>query len=218
MARGLASLLANAWRGAIVLLTLQIAYVSVVKYLLDTSVAPGPIAANAFANPFLTIHVVAGVTALVVGPLQFVARIRQRASALHRASGLVYVAACALSAPAAFMLALGTVAGPIAGTGFAILAILLSAFTYLGLRAALERRFDHHREWMLRSYAMTATAITLRLMIPAAMMLRFDFVPAYQAIAWLSWIANLVAVEWYVRRSRGPAARGAVASAPLRFA
>ena len=202
----LAPIFATAWRGAVVLLTLQVAVVSVLRYLVDSDGAPPPILANAFADPFLVIHVAAGVVALVVGPLQFVRRIRERRPALHRATGLVYVAACAISAPAALMLAFGTVAGPIAGAGFAILAALLSVFTYFGLRAALQRRFAEHREWMFRSYAMTATAITLRLMIPAAMLLGFEFLPAYQVIAWLSWITNLVLVEWYIRRNRAPTA------------
>ena len=217
MNQRLAPIFATAWRGVIVLLTVQIAAVSIFNYLIDSSGAPPPILTNAFANPFLAIHVVAGVTALVIGPLQFVRRIRERVPMLHRATGLIYVAACAVSVPAALMLALGATAGPIAGAGFAMLALLLSVFTYFGLRTALERRFAEHREWMLRSYAMTATAITLRLMIPASMLLGFEFVPAYQVIAWISWMTNLALVEYYIRRSRTSAATLA-ANAPLRFA
>ena len=217
MSRWFAPIFATAWRGAIVLLTLQIAAVSVLRYLVNSDGAPPPILANRFASPFLAIHVIAGVTALLIGPLQFVRRIRERVPALHRAGGLIYVAACAISAPAALMLAVGTVAGPIAGSGFALLAVLLSVFTYLGLRAALERRFDEHREWMLRSYSMTATAITLRLMLPLAGVLGFEFVPAYQAIAWLSWMTNLALVELYIRQTRAPGISYA-ANAPLRFA
>lgn len=205
MDQRLKPILSTAWRAAVVLLTIQVAIVAVLKYLTDGGTPPPPILANAFANPFLVVHVVAGVLALVVGPLQFVRRIRARVPALHRATGLIYVAASAVSAPAGLVLALGTTAGPVAGTGFAILAVLLTLFTYLGLRAAIERRFADHREWMLRSYAMTATAITLRLMLPAAGLLEIDFVAAYRAIAWLSWMTNLALVEYYIRRKRSSA-------------
>ena len=194
-------------RGAVVLLALQIAAVSLLRYVVSPETAPVQLLANAFADPFLVIHVIAGVIALLIGPLQFVHRIRERLPSLHRISGLTYVAACAVSAPAAFMLAVGTTAGPVAGAGFATLALLLALFTYLGLRAAVERRFADHREWMLRSYAMTATAITLRLMLPAAGLLGIDFLAAYQAIAWLSWITNLVLIEYYIRRRRLAVAR-----------
>lgn len=203
-----------AW-AAIVLLALQVATVSLLRYVTGGAEAPPPILANAFAEPFLVIHVVAAVVALVVGPLQFVRSIRQRAPALHRATGLIYVAASAVSVPASLMLAAGTSAGPIAATGFAMLALLLGAFTFLGLRAALDRRFADHREWMLRSYAMTATAITLRLMLPAAGLLGMDFLPAYQAIAWLSWLTNLALVEYHIRRTRPAAAAPAALAAAL---
>lgn len=63
---------------------------------------------------------------------------------------------------------------------------------------------------MLRSYALTATAITLRLMLPAAGLLGLDFLPAYRTIAWLSWISNLVLVETYIRRQRSVEPGGAI--------
>jgi len=100
------------------------------------------------------------------------------------------------------MLALGTTAGPVAGGGFAALALLLAVFTSLGLHAAWQRRFKAHREWMLRSYALTATAITLRLMLPAAGLLGLEFLTSYQVIAWLSWITNLALIELHIRRTR----------------
>jgi uncharacterized membrane protein len=190
------------WRGAIVLLTVEIAIVSSLRYLTGGEEPPPPILANAFANPFLVAHVATGVIALLLGPLQFVRRVRSRRPALHRATGMIYAAACAVAAPAGLMLALGTFAGPAAGAGFAIPALLLPVFTYFGLRAAMERRFAEHREWMIRSYALVATAITLRLMLPASGLLGFDFVPAYQVIAWLSWTTNLALAEYHIRRTR----------------
>jgi hypothetical protein len=121
---------------------------------------------------------------------------------LHRATGRIYVVGCAIGAPTGFVLALGTTAGPVAGAGFAVQALLWAAFTWLAWRAAVERRFADHREWMLRSYACTAAAVTLRLMLPASAFLGFEFLAAYRVIAWLSWTANLALFEYYIRRSR----------------
>ncbi|MFL6846594.1 MAG: DUF2306 domain-containing protein [Allosphingosinicella sp.] len=206
MDRRLAPILSKTWSVAIVLLTLEIAIVSSLRYLAENGGAPPPILANAYASPFLIAHVVGGVIALLLGPLQFVRRLRTRRPALHRATGLAYVAACAIAAPAGFMLALGTTAGPVAATGFAIPALLLPVFTALGLAAALDRRFHDHRAWMLRSYALIATAITLRLMLPASALLGFDFLPAYRAIAWLAWMTNLALAEFHIRRTRAATA------------
>jgi uncharacterized membrane protein len=191
-----------AWRAVVAALTVEIAIVSALRYFAGIEPPPPPIVANAFAKPFLILHVAGGVTALLVGPLQFVRWIRARLPAFHRAGGRIYVAACAIGAPAGFMVALGTTAGPVASVGFAIPAVLWPAFTWLGYRAAVERRFGDHREWMLRSYALTATAITLRLMIPAAAFLGLEFVPAYRVIAWLAWTTNLALFEYHIRRTR----------------
>jgi uncharacterized membrane protein len=202
MDQRLARVFSAAWWAAVVLLIAQIVTTSSLRYVMCSEAPPPPIVANAFATPFLLIHVVTGVIALVVGPLQFVRRIRMRVPALHRATGRIYVGACAVSAPAEFMLALGTTAGPVAAAGFAVQALLLPLFTYFGWRAAVERRFADHREWMLRSYALTSAAITLRLMLPASGLLGLEFLPAYQAISWLAWTTNLVLFEYYIRRKR----------------
>lgn len=204
MTRRLARSVAAATFCALMLLsTGQIAMDSVLKYFTDRQ-APPEILANAFANPFLMLHVAGGVAALVIAPLQFAGWIRARVPALHRATGRIYVAACAVAAPAGFMLALGTTAGPIASTGFALLAILWLAFTYLGVRSAIARSFVEHRAWMIRSYALAASAITLRLMLPLAGMLGLPFLPAYQAIAWLCWLTNLALAELYLRAKAPP--------------
>lgn len=198
-----ASLYSSAWRTIVALLTLEIAAVSVMRYLTGGDTPPEPILANRFAGAFLIPHVVGGVAALVVGPLQFVRRIRTRWPVFHRRTGWIYLAACAVGAPSGFMLALGSTAGPVAAVGFAIPALLWPVFTWLGWRAAVGRRFAEHRDWMLRSYAITANAITLRLMLPvSALLLGLDFYPAYRAISWLSWITTLALFELAIRRGR----------------
>ncbi|HYJ83031.1 MAG TPA: DUF2306 domain-containing protein [Allosphingosinicella sp.] len=195
-----------AWRAAVVLLTVEIAMVSALRYFTGSEPPPPPIVANPFADPFLILHVAGGVTALLAAPIQFVGRLRARRPALHRAAGRIYVLACAVAAPTGFVLALGSTAGPVAGAGFATQAVLWGAFTWLAWRSAVERRFSEHREWMLRSYAATSSAITFRLMLPASALLGLDFLATYRVIAWLPWITNLALFEYYIRRSRGPAA------------
>ncbi len=203
-----------AWRAALVLLTIDIAIVSVLRYFTNIEPPPPPIVANAFARPFLVIHVFGGVIALLAGPIQFVAPIRARWPSFHRATGRIYVAACAIGAPTGLVLALGATAGPVVSVGFAIPALLCGLFTWLGWRAAVDRRFDDHRAWMLRSYAVIAGAITLRLLIPAAAFLQFDFVEAYRVNAWLAWMINVALAEYAIRRSRRPSASyGAFAEA-----
>ena len=186
----------------LVLFTGVIAFDTTRKYFTGTLAAPEPILANAFADPFLVLHAAGGVTAILVALLQFAPSIRNRWPAVHRGTGRIYVAACIVGAPTGLVLAFGTTAGPVAGVGFGLLAILWALFTFLGVRAALRGRVAQHRAWMIRSYAMAGAAITLRLLIPTSMVLGLPFLPAYQAIAWLSWMSNLMLGEIYLRRNQ----------------
>jgi hypothetical protein len=56
---------------------------------------------------------------------------------------------------------------------------------------------------MIRSYALTAAAITLRMYLlrmylPLIFVFHWPFSIAYPAIAWLCWIPNALAVEVYL--------------------
>lgn len=210
-----ASIASLAWRLAIALLTLQVLREAGLRYLAGTQPAPEPILGNAFASPFLVLHVVGAMIALAMGPLQFLRIVRGRWPALHRASGYAYLGACALGAPTGLVLAFGTTAGPAAGSAFAVSSILWMVFSALGLRAVLRRRLADHRAWMLRSYGVLAGAIMLRLMLPASLAAGYEFYTAYQVIAWLSWPSTLAFAELAVRRGRAiaPASGGPIGHA-----
>jgi uncharacterized membrane protein len=138
-------------------------------------------------------HFVFGPVALITGSLQFFPKLRTKHRRFHRICGRIYVAACLAGGVAGFTLALGSVEGMMAVTGFATLAVFWIYATYLAYRFARNREFELHKRWMLRSYAMTFGAVTLRIMIPMANIL--DIEGAYPYIAWLCWTVNLAIVE-----------------------
>ena len=82
-------------------------------------------------------------------------------------------------------------------------ALLWLGTTAMGWRTALRRKWQTHREWMIRSYALTLSAITLRAWKYAIV---FAFEPrpmdVYRLVAWLGFIPNLMLAEWLIRRSR----------------
>ena len=55
---------------------------------------------------------------------------------------------------------------------------------------------------MVRSFAMTFGAVTLRLYLPIAPIMGYDFMAAYVAISWLAWVPNLMVAELYLNWSR----------------
>ena len=77
--------------------------------------------------------------------------------------------------------------------GFATLAL---AWLYTGWKAYSAIRAGDvasHRAWMLRNFALTTAAVTLRIYLPASMLAGIPYEVAYAAIAWLCWVPNLLA-------------------------
>jgi len=143
--------------------------------------------------------------ALLVGAFQFLKPLRTRAPAVHRWIGRIYVAACVIGGMAGGSIALYSASGPVAGWGFFILAVLWVPFTLLALAAAMRRDFAAHERWMVRSFALTFGAVTLRLYLPIGLA-TVGFNESYPIIAWLAWVPNLVVAEIWLR-SRSPAGR-----------
>ena len=166
----------------------------------------GPLApdilANLFARPWLDVHVTGAATALLVGPFQFLPWVRRRFPALHRTLGRVYLVGCLTGGVGGLIMAFGSNKGPIAMAGFASLAVCWIVANIQGWRLAVARRFDEHRAWMLRSFAMTFAAVTLRIYIVALPMLGMAPLDAYRASAFLAWVPNLILVELWLRRDR----------------
>lgn len=167
--------------------------------------APPPVIDNGVGMEVLMVHAgVAGI-ALLLGPLQFITAMRRRAPIAHRWTGRIYMIACIVGGIAGAVLALGASSGPIAVSGFFFLAVFWLATSIIGWRAVLRRDFVSHKNWMIRSFALTFAAVTLRLyLLPAVLM---DMGQAYQYIAWAAWVPNLVIVEtWIAKRKRVMAA------------
>jgi hypothetical protein len=168
--------------------------------------APPVVEDNGMGMRVLMIHAAAAGIALLIGPLQFLEPIRRRARGVHRWIGRVYLAACMVGGIAGGLLASFTAAGPIAASGFLVLALLWLWVNAFGWRAAaIQRDYAAHKEWMVRSFALTFGAVTLRLYLIPSQIAGIDFVTAYQWIAWLAWVPNIAIAEWWIvsrRRAR----------------
>lgn len=190
------------------LLCLGIAFYAA-HYLLHPPRKPAEALHNPQGVPWLFVHVAGAVTALVLGSFQFLPRLRRGASPPHRWIGRLYVLGCLAGGAAGLILAPGSSAGPIAAAGFGSLAILWMAVTLQGWRAVRQGRFAEHRRWMIRSWALTLAAVTLRLYLPLVMALDLPFLPWYRAISFLAWVPNLIAAELWLRRTGGRGQAGA---------
>ncbi|PYC76644.1 hypothetical protein C7C46_21950 [Streptomyces tateyamensis] len=163
------------------------------------------------------LHIVFAGVALSVGPFQFVRAIRRRWPTLHRWIGRTYVLAIAVGSVAAFVMSFVSQAGLVGLFGFGSLAVLWAWTTYRGYRAIRGRDVAEHRAWMIRSFALTFAAPTLRLwlglLIGAQALVGSHatdqqmFDNAYAAVPFLCWLPNIVVAELMIRRRNLPGLR-----------
>ncbi|WP_431676566.1 DUF2306 domain-containing protein [Kitasatospora sp. KL5] len=140
------------------------------------------------------------VTALLLGPWQFLPRLRARRPALHRWTGRVYVPAAAATGVGGLLLVPVGLYPPFAPAGFAVLAVLTLVSTGAAVVAVLRGRVALHRTWMVRSYALVFTGVTFRLWLAVLTGAGVSFEHAYVPGAWIGWLLNLLVAERLILR------------------
>jgi uncharacterized membrane protein len=146
----------------------------------------------------LSLHALGGAIALLAGPLQFVPRFRESNWNRHRLLGWIYCGAVSLRWCASLWIAPHSQTGGVASSGFLRLGAAWIVATGLAVKFILRGDAIRHRRWMIRSFALTAAAITLRMYLPLIFVFHWPFSVAYPAIAWLCWIPNALAAELYL--------------------
>ena len=157
--------------------------------------------------PLTYIHVVGGSGMLLFGGLNLYLAARNDRFALHRIVGRLYLAFGVIGAVSAAVVSL-TVAHKDPGTPLitneAVSLLTLSfawlAFAALGWRAALNRRFKSHGDWMIRSYVLAWAFTFCRI---ASRLSDADELGNGDAFIWLSWVAPLILCELVLQWSDG---------------
>lgn len=183
--------------------------------VLATGTAPdGPEVLEEFnaryaAHPWWTLcHLVSGFLFIVTGPWQFLASVRRRWRKLHRVLGRVFVASGVVSAltALAFVAELPVYGGFSSSVGAGLGSVLFLIAIFQAYRAARQKRFVEHREWMIRSYAMGLGIATFRVLLPLLMLppLSATFVESWDTVIWLGFIVNLLVAETWINVTRPP--------------
>ncbi|GAA0935861.1 DUF2306 domain-containing protein [Nonomuraea longicatena] len=168
----------------------------------------------------LAVHALPGGLALIIGPFQFMARLRARRPRLHRVAGRIYMISVLLASGAALFAATFSLGGLSVQVAFYL---LVAAWLYTLVRAYQSiRRGDArlHRIWMIRNYALTFAAVTLRLYLVTGLMLKQSFTSLpfdelYNASVWASVLVNVVVAEYFIiQRTLAPRARQRGQAAP----
>ena len=145
-------------------------------------------------------HIFGGMLALSIGPFQFVKYLRNKFLKLHRALGKIYITAIlCIAAPTGFYMALFAQGGIPASIGFIVMSLLWFTTTFIAYKKIRERNVEEHKQWMIRSYAMTFSAVTLRLWVPfLSICTPMDKSHIVILTAWISWFFNLLFAELFI--------------------
>ena len=154
-------------------------------------------------TPGILLHIVGAMLATIIGPFQFLPKLRiGQYLNIHRRLGQTYLVGVLLGGLSGLYMAFLAYGGVPARLGFAVLAILWLFSGLMAYKHIRNKEIQRHRQWMVRNYALTFAAVTLRLWQVVFLVVGVDFIVGYITVAWLCWIPNLLVAEWMVRRIR----------------
>ena len=149
------------------------------------------------------VHVFSSVTLVVAGLFQFSKYLLRKQTMIHRVSGFIYlITVLLISGPAALVMSFYANGGIPAQTSFILLSGTWLFCTFTAWRFLRNKEYERHGNWMLRSYALTLSAVTLRLYAYLFDVWKVDLNPidTYILLAWMSWIPNLLIAELLIRK------------------
>jgi hypothetical protein len=153
------------------------------------------------------IHVYASIWVLFAGFTQFSRKLQRRQPRIHRTMGYIYtVDVLLITGPAGLLMGFYANGGTPSRIAFVSLACLWIFFTAMALYKARKKDFKSHRNYMIRSYALTLSAITLRAW-KFGINNSFELPPmdVYRTVAWLGWVVNLGIAEIIIYRIKNKA-------------
>ncbi|KFF22422.1 DUF2306 domain-containing protein [Chryseobacterium sp. JM1] len=120
----------------------------------------------------------------------------------HRNIGKVYIfLILILAAPSGIYMGFFANGGYLSKISFVILGSLWWFSTYKAYQSARQKKFKEHKQWMWRSFALSLSALTLRIWkVIIVYLFHPNPMDVYQIIAWLGWIPNILLIEYLITK------------------
>ena len=150
---------------------------------------------------FFYTHVYTSIFVLLAG---FLAILRKdfRLKNFHINAGKIYIFLILLfAAPSGIYMGIFANGGFISKISFVILGSLWWFSTFKAYQLARQKKFKEHKQWMWRSFALTISALTLRIWkVIIVYLFHPNPMDVYQIIAWLGWIPNILLIEYLITK------------------
>jgi hypothetical protein len=152
-------------------------------------------------------HMVGGTGMLFLGGFNLYLAARKDNYPLHRLIGRSYLLFGSFGALVAILITLTPAHKPAGGailTNATISLLMLASawlsFAGLGWRAARNRRFASHADWMIRSYVLVWSFVFCRI---ASRVSNIDELGNGEAFIWMSWVGPLIVCEMILQWPQG---------------
>ncbi|CAM3926152.1 DUF2306 domain-containing protein [Cohnella lubricantis] len=147
-------------------------------------------------------HIVLGTIALLIGTYQLTRRSRLNPNR-HRILGRIYGISILLNVLVVPYIALYATGGRGSTLAFLVLDVLWLATTANGIRLIMQKKTVLHRQWMIRSYAVTLVFVSFRLVLGIVELVTdLPLGTAFPLSVVLSIFMNLGFTELYIRRGK----------------
>jgi uncharacterized membrane protein len=143
-------------------------------------------------------HAVGSVTALSLGLFAFVQQTRERK--VHAGIGRLYAAGVVVGGATSLPMALMAEGGWTTRLSFFLQGSAWLVTLGCAIWYARKKRFRQHRQFMVRNYALTYSAVVSRLLLNGLQEAGLSFYQIYAVVAW-TWVVGLAAGEWWLRYS-----------------
>lgn len=120
----------------------------------------------------------------------------------HQNAGKIYIFLILIfSAPSGIYMGIFANGGILSKISFVILGGLWWFSTFKAYQLARQRKFKEHQQWMWHSFALTVSAITLRMWkVIIVYLFHPNPMDVYQIIAWMGWIPNIILIEYLIAK------------------
>ncbi|WP_434440107.1 DUF2306 domain-containing protein [Lentzea sp. E54] len=194
--------------------------IGIAGYAVPPYLSGNPEASNVPVDPdvalhylTLAVHALPGGLALIIGPFQFVSRLRARNPRLHRLLGRIYLISVVVASVASLFAATFSLGGFSIRVAFYILTVAWLFTAAKAYRTIRRGEVALHRVWMIRNYTLTFAAVTLRIYLTTGLAVKssfpgLEFEEIYDVSGWASILVNVLVAEYFIiQRTLAPLAR-----------
>jgi Predicted membrane protein (DUF2306) len=189
----------------VVMLTKILPYMTFERAIHFLGTKPDRVLDNPYFMVAFYIHVTSSVFVLGGGVFQFSIFLIKKYPRIHQWIGKIYVTmTLLLAAPSGLIIAVYANGGMSSQVGFMLQCVVWWMLTFWAYEAVLEKKWLLHSQMMLRSFALTLAAMSLR---TESFALHYFFhtqpMETYDTVTWLSWVGNLLLVEVFIHYGLG---------------